>query len=52
LTSTTVQTLRREVRGLLSPSQTGGDFQRNYYWALQETPDIVVAHSGMLKLLG
>lgn len=51
LTSATVKTLHGEVRALLSPSQTGGDFQRNYYWALQETPDIVVAHSGMVKLL-
>ena len=52
LTSADVKSLLREMRGLLSPSQTGNDFQRNYYWALQETPDIVVAHSGMLKLLG
>jgi hypothetical protein len=51
MTSATVKSLRSEVRGLLSPSQTGGDFHRNYYWALQETPDIVVAHSGMMKLL-
>lgn len=51
LTSAAVKTLLDEVRQLLSPSQTGSDFQRNYYWALQETPDIVVAHSGMLKLL-
>jgi hypothetical protein len=51
LTSATVKTLRSEVRSLLSPSETGGDFQRNYYWALQETPDIVVAHSATMKLL-
>jgi hypothetical protein len=51
LTSSDVKTLRTEIRELLAPSQTGGDFQRNYYWALQETPDIVVAHSSMLKLL-
>ncbi len=51
LTSAAAKTLRKEVRGLLTPSQTGGDFQRNYYWALQETPDIVVAHSNMMKLL-
>jgi hypothetical protein len=50
-TQATVKSLRSEVRRLLSPSQTGGDFQRNYYWALQETPDIVVAHSAMMKLL-
>jgi hypothetical protein len=51
LTSATVKSLRGEVRSLLSPAQTGGDFQRNYYWALQETPDIVVAHSEMMKPL-
>jgi hypothetical protein len=51
LTSSDVKSLRTEIRELLAPSQTGGDFQRNYYWALQETPDIVVAHSSMLKLL-
>ena len=51
LTSSDVKTLRTEIRELLAPSQTGGDFQCNYYWALQETPDIVVAHSSMLKLL-
>jgi hypothetical protein len=51
MTSSDVKSFRTEVRQLLSPSQTGGDFQRNYYWALQETPDIVVAHGGMLKLL-
>lgn len=51
LASSEVKALRAEARDLLSPSQTGGDFQRNYYFALQETPDIVVAHSGMLKLL-
>jgi hypothetical protein len=51
LTSSDVKALRAEVRGLLTPSQTGNDFQRNYYWALQETPDIVVEHSAMIKRL-
>lgn len=51
ITSAAVKTFRTEVRSLLSPSQTGGEFQRNYYWALQETPDIVVEHSAALKLL-
>jgi hypothetical protein len=46
-----VTALRDEARALLTPSQTGNDFQRNYYYALQETPDIVVAHAAMLKLL-
>ena len=51
LSSTDVKSFRAEVRELLTPSQTGNDFQRNYYWALQETPDIVVEHSSMIKRL-
>ena len=52
LSSPTAKSLVAEVKQLLSPSQTGNEFQRNYYWALQETPDIVVAHSAMVKLIG
>jgi hypothetical protein len=51
LRSSEVKALRAEARALLSPSQTGTDFQRNYYWALQETPDIVIAHSAAVRLL-
>jgi hypothetical protein len=51
LSSADVKSFRAEVRELLTPSQTGNDFQRNYYWALQETPDIVVEHSSMIKRL-
>jgi len=51
LSSATAKSLIAEAKQLLSPSQTGNDFQRNYYWALQETPDIVMAHSAMIKLL-
>jgi hypothetical protein len=51
MSSADAKALRTEVRELLTPSQTGNDFQRNYYWALQETPDIVVEHSAMVKRL-
>src|ERR1041385_2747797 len=51
LTSSVAKSLIAEAKQLLSPAQTGNDFQRNYYWALQETPDIVMAHSAMVKLL-
>src|ERR1041385_3352312 len=51
LTSSVAKSLIAEAKQILSPSQTGNDFQRNYYWALQETPDIVIAHSAMVKLL-
>lgn len=51
LTSGDVASFLAEVRQLVTPSQTGNAFQRNYYWALQETPDIVVEHSAMVKRL-
>jgi hypothetical protein len=49
LTSKQGADLRREVRELLMPSQTGDDFQRNYHWALQESPDAVLAHSASVR---
>src|ERR1043166_4070760 len=51
LTSAAAKSLIAEAKQLLSPSQTGNDFQRNYYWALQENADIVMAHSAMLRLI-
>jgi hypothetical protein len=44
--------VRKEIRDLLSPNQVGSDFQRNYHWALQESPDAVIGHSAALKGLG
>jgi hypothetical protein len=52
LTSAKASVLRREIRELLTPKQVGSDFQRNYHWALQESPDAVIAHSATLKGLG
>jgi len=40
-----------EVRGLLTPSEQGEGFERNYYAALQRTPDVVLAHAHVKKLL-
>jgi hypothetical protein len=40
-----------EVRGLLKPSEAGEGFERNYYEALQRTPDVVLAHAHVKKLL-
>ena len=52
MTSEQAKVLRREVRELLTPKQVGSDFQRNYHWALQESPDAVIAHGSTLKGLG
>src|SRR6185369_12799852 len=37
---------------LLSPSETGSEFQKNYFLALQQSPDVVLLHSDIMKLLG
>jgi hypothetical protein len=52
MTSAQVSAMRKEMRELLSANQVGNDFQRNYHWALQESPDAVIAHGGIVKLLG
>jgi hypothetical protein len=41
-----------QARLLLVPSETGDDFQRKYYEALQQSPDVVLTHSEAVKLLG
>ena len=37
---------------LLAPSETGTQFQKNYFLALQQSPDVVLLHSDVMKLLG
>ena len=40
------------AKALLSPSETGTEFQKNYFLALQQSPDVVLLHSDVMKLLG
>jgi hypothetical protein len=51
MTSGEAAAVRKEIRELLTPSQVGSDFQRNYHWALQESPDVVISHRSVLQLL-
>ena len=51
MTSAEVVAFLKQARTLLSANQVGGDFQRNYHWALQESPDVVIAHAALLKRL-
>jgi hypothetical protein len=51
LTTADVKGMRGEIRVMLTPSQTGDEFQRNYHWALQETAEAVIAHSETVKAL-
>jgi hypothetical protein len=50
-TSQDIARVLSEVRGLLTPSEQGEGFERNYYEALQRTPDVVLAHAHVKKLL-
>jgi hypothetical protein len=46
------QDLLSEARTMLRPSEEGDGFERSYYEALQRTPDVVLAHASVKKLLG
>lgn len=51
MTSAEAAAFLKEARMMLSADQVGSDFQRNYHWALQESPDVVIAHGALLKAL-
>jgi hypothetical protein len=44
--------LLEQARLLIVPSETGDEFQRQYFEALQQSPDVVLAHSEVVGLLG
>jgi len=41
-----------ETRKLLTPSESGQGFGRQYFEALQADPDVVIAHADLMQLLG
>jgi len=40
------------AKNLLAPAETGSEFQKNYFLALQQSPDVVLLHAEMMRLLG
>ena len=44
--------LFERVKALLSPAESGSQFQKNYFLALQQSPDVVLQHSEVMRLLG
>ena len=44
------QALLTQAQMLLTPSETGDQFQRRYYAALQSEPDAVLAHREVMQL--
>jgi len=44
--------LVERCKALLAPAETGTEFQKNYFLALQQSPDVVLLHSELMKMLG
>jgi hypothetical protein len=44
--------LIERAKTLLAPAETGSEFQKNYFLALQQSPDVVLLHSEVMRLLG
>jgi hypothetical protein len=44
------QDLLTQARALLTPSETGDEFQRRYYTALQSEPEAVLAHREVMQV--
>jgi hypothetical protein len=51
LTTNDARILLAQTRALLKPSETGNDFERKYYAALQREPAVVLAHREVTKTL-
>jgi hypothetical protein len=45
-----VRALISRARLLLAPAESGTEFQKNYFLALQQSPDVVLLHSELVKL--
>jgi hypothetical protein len=49
---TTALALMEQSRVLLTPTESGSEFQRKYFTAMQQSPEVVVAHAEFAKVLG
>lgn len=52
LTDEDGKALMERAKTLLAPSESGTQFQKNYFLALQQSPDVVLLHSEVMRLLG
>jgi hypothetical protein len=48
----TALALIRQASILLTPSASGSEFQRKYFAAMQQSPEVVLAHSEFASMLG
>jgi hypothetical protein len=51
LTAATADALVKEARTLLVPTEEGHTFSKHYFDALQEEPDVVLAHGAVVQLI-
>lgn len=49
---TTGLALIEQVRMLLTPAESGSEFQRKYFAVVQQSPEVLLAHSEFARLLG
>jgi hypothetical protein len=48
----TAVALIQNAKLLLTPAESGSEFQQKYFAAMQESPEVVVAHAGFAAILG
>ncbi|MEP6819371.1 MAG: hypothetical protein ABJA18_07535 [bacterium] len=48
----TAQALIQQATILLTPSEAGSEFQKKYFAAMQQSPEVVLAHSEFAAVLG
>ena len=48
----TALALMEQSRILLTPAESGSEFQKKYFTAMQQSPEVVVAHSEFARVLG
>jgi hypothetical protein len=52
MTEQDAKALVERAKTLLAPSESGTQFQKNYFLALQQSPDVVLLHSEVMRMLG
>jgi hypothetical protein len=51
-TEATATALIEQARILLTPNESGPEFQRKYFSSMQQSPEVVLAHAEFARLLG
>ena len=52
MTEEDAQALLGRAKSLLAPAESGSEFQKNYFLALQQSPDVVLLHAELMRMLG